>query len=220
MIELPRPSHRDGNGDGDGNGPVVRPDGVYEYLGPDVIATVKEETIGLQGMKIDRMYFDRFAEAVRADRLITTAVEAGQWDRVIDHVNREVFDKPEEFYTLAKLRQAAAVDRRLTLREILEHALGLVPRLKSKDELLEEEFAKFVVEHTPRRPASIPAIKNYFKAYAADGYVRHVIDQRRFAGLATHASFSTGDLRQVPERFRDLVPQYIRDYISLNQFMA
>ena len=219
VIELPRPSQRDVDGNGDGNGPVIRTDGVYEYLGPDVIETVKEETIGLQGMKIDRMYFDRFAEAVRADRLITTAVEAGQWDRVIDHVNREVFDKPEEFYTLAKLRQAAAVDRRLTLREILEHALGLVPRLKSKDELLEEEFAKFVVEHTPRRPASIPAVKNYFKAYAADGHVRHAIDQRRFASLATHASFSTGDLRQVPERFRDLVPQYIRDYISLNQFM-
>ena len=137
VIALPRPGRRDVDGGGDGAEPVVLPDGVYQYLGPDVIATVKEETIGLQGMKIDRMYFDRFAETVRADRLITSAVEAGQWDRVIDYVNREVFDKPEEFYTLARLRHAAAVDRRLTLREILEHALGLVPRLKSKDELLE-----------------------------------------------------------------------------------
>ena len=34
-------------------------------------------------------------------------------------MNREVFDKPEEYYTLDKLRKAAAVDRRLTLREIL-----------------------------------------------------------------------------------------------------
>ena len=77
-----------------------------------------------------------------------------------------------------------------------------------------------MTEHTPRRPASIPAIKNYFKAYAANGYVRHAVDQRRFASLATNASFSTNDLRQVPKRFRDLVPQYIRDYISLNQFMS
>ena len=150
VIKLTRPSQANGNG------PIVQPDGVYQYLGRDVIATVKEEAIGLQGMKIDRMYFDRFAETVRADRLITSAVEAGQWDRVIDHVNREVFDKPEEFYTLARLRHAAAVDRRLPLREILEHALGLVPHLKSKDELLEEEFAKFVAEHTPRLPESIP----------------------------------------------------------------
>ena len=111
------------------------------------------------------------------------------------------------------------MDRRLTLREILEHVLGLVPRLKSKDDLLEEEFAKFVAEHTPRRPESVAAIKNYFKAYAANGYVRHAVDERRFASLATNASFSTGDLRQVPRRFRYLVPQYIRDYISLNQFV-
>ena len=67
------------------------------------------------------------------------------------------------------------MDRRLTLREILEHVLGLVPRLKSKDELLEEEFAKFVADHTPRRPESIPAIKSYFKAYAANGFVRHAV---------------------------------------------
>ena len=49
--------------------------------------------------------------------------------------------------------------------------------------------------------------------------VRHAVDERRFANLATNASFSTNDLRQVPEEFRDLVPQYIRDYISLNQFV-
>ena len=217
VIVLPRPGTAS-RGKDDGQPPVVI-DGVYQYLGPDVIATVKEETIGLQGMKIDRMYFDQFAETVRADRFITGAVEVGQWDRVIDYVNREVFDKPEEFYSLAKLRHATAVDRRLTLREILEHVLGFVPRLKSKDELLEEEFAKFVADHTPRRPESIAAIKTYFKAYAANGYVRHAIDERRFATLATNASFSASDLLQVPKRFRDLVPQYIRDYISLNQFV-
>ncbi len=194
-------------------------DGVYEYPGPDIIASVEEEVIGYAGMKIDRMYFDRFAQTVRTDGFIAGAVDMGQWDRVIDYVNREVFDRPEEYYSLAKLRKAAAVDRRLTLREILEHVLGLVPRLKSKDELLEEEFAKFVADHTPRRPESIPAIKSYFKAYAANGFVRHAVDERRFANLATNASFSTNDLRQVPKKFRGLVPQYIRDYISLNQFV-
>ena len=75
-------------------------------------------------MKIDRMFFNRFAETVREDETIAKAVEAGQWDLVIDYVNREVFDKPEEYYTLDKLRKAAAVDRRLTLREILERSLA------------------------------------------------------------------------------------------------
>ncbi len=50
-------------------------------------------------------------------------------------MDREVFDKPEEYYTLDKLRKAAAVDRRLTLREILEKVFGLIPRFKFRDEL-------------------------------------------------------------------------------------
>jgi len=39
--------------------------------------------------------------------VIAQAIEAGRWNRAIDNVNQEVFDKPEDYYTLAKLRQAA-----------------------------------------------------------------------------------------------------------------
>ena len=102
-------------------------------------------------MKIDRMMFDRFADRVREDATVKEAVEAGQWDRVVDYVNREVFDKPEEYYNLDKLRKAAAVDRRLTLREILERVFNFIPSFKPRDELLEEEFAKFVAQHEPSR---------------------------------------------------------------------
>jgi hypothetical protein len=120
------------------------------------------------------------------------SIEAGQWDRVIDFVNKEVFDKPEEFYSLEKLRKAAAVDRRLTLREILEKIFGLIPRFKSKDELLEEEFAKFVADAKPDEPAeieAIPAMKTFFKAYASSDQVRHIIESGELTDLATNPVF-------------------------------
>ena len=129
-------------------GPVVQPT-IYEHTESDILATMEVETIGYEGMKIDWMFFDRFADMVREDEIIAKAVEGGRWDQVIDYVNREVFDKSDDYYTLAKLRRAAAVDRRLTLREILEKVFGLIPGFKSKDELLEEEFAKFVADHKP-----------------------------------------------------------------------
>ena len=94
VLKLPRP----GSGSGGGTGPVVV-DGTYEHLGADIIASVREETIGYEGMKIDRMLFEKFGDTVRKDETIADAVMAGQWDRVIDYVNREVFDKPEEYYT-------------------------------------------------------------------------------------------------------------------------
>ena len=108
-------------------------------------------------------------------------------------MNREVFDKPEEFYTLDKLRKAAAVDRRLTLREILEKVFGLIPRFKSKDELL-------------------------VKAYVASDQVRRIIESKDFTVLATHPMFSTRDFKAVPAKYRALVPEYVKDYVSVNQF--
>lgn len=218
VLKLPPPRVR-GDDEGGGEGPVVV--GVdYEHLGADILATLKEEVIGDEGMKIDRMFFEKFEDVVRADDTIAAAVEAGQWDRVIDYVNREVFDKPEEYYTLDKLRKAAAVDRRLTLREILEKVFGLIPRFKSKDELLEEEFAKFVADYKPDEATAIPAIKTYFKAYVTSGRVRDIIDSRQFTDLATNPVFSTRDFKAVPPRYRTLVPEYVKDYVSLNQFAA
>jgi type I restriction enzyme R subunit len=218
VLKLPRPQGKNREGEG-GDGPVVV-GGAYEHPGEDILSSMRVEEIGYEGMKIDRMFFEKFEGIVRENEKIAAAVEAGQWDRVIDYVNREVFDKPEEYYTLDKLRKAATVDRRLTLREILEKIFGLIPRFKSKDELLEEEFAKFVADTKPEEAAAIPAIKTYFKAYVTSDQVRHIIESRHFTDLATNPVFSTRDFRAVPEKYRTLIPEYVKDYVSLNQFAA
>ena len=221
VIKLPRPKGKGGDGGGGGGGTgsgrVPYP---YEHLGADILSMVKEEVIGFDGMKIDRMFFERFEDTVRENQIVAAAVEAGQWDRVIDYVNREVFDKPEEYYTLDKLRKAAAVDRRLTLREILEKIFGLIPSFKSKDELLEEEFAKFVADTKPEEAESIQAIKTFFKAYITSDQVRHIIEEKHFTDLATNPVFSTRDFKAVPEKYRTLIPEYVKDYVPLNQFSA
>jgi len=218
VLKLPRPQ---GKGRDDrGRVGASAFDGAYEHFGEDVIASLKVETIGYQGMKIDRMFFERFEDTVRENDFIARSVEAGQWDRVIDYVNREVFDKPEEYYTLDKLRKAAAVDRRLTLREILEKIFGLIPRFKSKNELLEEEFAKFIAVTRPTEAEALPAIKTFFKAYITDNQVRHIIETKHFTDLATNPVFSTRDFRAVPKKYRALVPEYVKDYVPLNQFAA
>jgi len=162
----------------------------------------------------------RFEDTVRQNDFIAASVETGKWDRVIDYVNREVFDKPAEYYSLDKLRHAAAVDRRLTLREILEKIFGLIPGFKSKDELLEEEFAKFVADYKPTEAEAIPALKTYFKAYVSSDQVRHIIESGQLTDLATNPSFSTRDFKAVPAKYRKLIPEYVKDYVSLNQFVA
>lgn len=217
ILKLPKPK---GKGKGITGDPPVTEIETYEHLGADILESIKEETVGYQGMKIDRMFYEKFEDTIRENTTIAQAVEAGQWDKVIDYVNREVFDKPNEYYTLDKLRKAAAVDRRLGLREILEKIFGLIPRFKSKDELLEEEFSKFVADFNPQEAEAIPAIKNFFKAYICNGQIRYIIDSGELTDLATNAFFSTRDLRAVPSKYRTLIPDYIKDYVPLNQFTS
>jgi type I restriction enzyme, R subunit len=214
VLKLPKPKGKSSDA-GTGGGAALES---YDHLGGDIIASMRVEQIGAEGMKIDRMFFEKFGETMRDNETIAKAVEAGEWDQVIDYVNREVFDKPDEYYTLDKLRKAAAVDRRLTLREILEKIFGLIPRFKSRDELLEEEFAKFVSDYKPDEAEAIPAIKSYFKAYVTSGRVRDIIDAKDFADLATNPVFSTRDFRAVPRKYRAIIPEYVKDYVSLNQF--
>ncbi|AWM10686.1 DEAD/DEAH box helicase family protein [Bradyrhizobium symbiodeficiens] len=219
IIKLPRAiSGTDETGGEPGGGSSTV--GIYEHLDDDILLTLKEEDIGHGGMRIDREFYAKFEDVVRENFFVAASVEAGEWDRVIDYLNREIFDKPSEYYSLEKLRKAAGVDRRLTLREILEKIFGLIPRFKSRDDLLEEEFSKFVADYKPDEATAIPAIKNYFKAYAASDQIRYIIESGQLTDLATNPIFSTREFKAVPAKYRKLIPEYVKDYVSLNQFVT
>lgn len=219
VLKLPKPKAQPGADIDVGVGVAAISDS-YDHLGADLLTSIKEVAVGGEGMKIDRMFYEKFEETVRENNFIATHVEAGQWDKVIDYVNKEVFDKPNEFYSLEKLRKAAGVDRRLGVREIIEKILGFIPHYKTKDELLEEEFAKFVADRKLSDAKLMPALKQYFKAYATDSRVRSVIDSKRFTEFYTSSSFAMADFKAVPLEYRMLIPEYIKDYVPLNQFLA
>lgn len=222
VLKLPRPGTDEGNGEGGGT--TVGPNGEYIHGGNDNIAHLAEEPVGAQGMKIDRMFFESFESTVKADAYLQQQVENEQWDQAIDYVTTHLLDKPAEFYSLDKLRRAAGVDRRLTLREILEKIFGLIPYFKGKDELLEDEFQKFLLDQPPEalnsHAAAIVAMKYFFKAYATDGRLRDIIDKGRLTDLNVNPAFSMADFKAVPKEWRDKIPEYVKDYVPLNQFMA
>ncbi|MHB1291852.1 MAG: DEAD/DEAH box helicase family protein [Sulfuricella sp.] len=220
VLRLPRP----GTGEGqDTGGGTIGPSGEYIYGGADAVASFAEEPVGAQGMKIDRMFFEGFENTVKADPILQGQVENEQWDQAIDYINTQLFDKPAEFYTLDKLRRAAGVDRRLTLREILEKIFGLIPYFKAKDELLDDEFQKFLLdastEDIEKQADKIVAMKYYFKAYATDGRLRDIIDKKRLTDLNVNPTFGMTDFKAVPKEWRDKIPEYVKDYVPLNQFM-
>ena len=181
---------------------------------------LKEEQVGYEGMKVDRMLFRKFEDRITTDDIIKKHVELGNWDEVVSHVQSEIFNRPEEYFNLEKLRKAARVDRRLSVREVVEKIFGIIPKFKSKDELLEEEFDKFVSIHPPGEDVNVRAMKYFFKAYVVDQDIRRIIQSKDFQSLHTHATMTIDQYKAVNPDFRQLIPRYIDDYVNTDQFAA
>jgi type I restriction enzyme R subunit len=238
VLKLPRPGSGTPAGNGEegtgtgvggtgagGNGGVAE-DGSYHHTAGDTITDKVETQIGFQGMKVDRMFFEKFEDVVKADPVIAERVSEGQWDQAIDYISTELFDKPNEYFNLEKLRRAAGVDRRLGLREILEKAFGFITGFKSKDDLLEEEFDKFLLDQqnatgfsADSTASAVQAMKYYFKAYATDHQLRDIIETGRLTSLNVYPAFGMSDFKAVPPAWRTRIPEYVKDYVPLNQFM-
>ncbi|WP_375417011.1 DEAD/DEAH box helicase family protein [uncultured Hymenobacter sp.] len=193
--------------------------GSYETTEADGVRTLEEQFIGLEGMKVDRMFFEKFEDQVKADEVLRRQVETGQWEQATEYLVKTFFDKPQEYFNLEKLRRAAGVDRRLSVREVLEKAFGRIPSFKSKDELLEEEFDRFVLDYKPADAEHIVAMKYFFKAYITDGRLRTILADGHLTDLNTNPSFGMADYKAVPAGWRNIIPTYIKDYVPLNRFL-
>lgn len=215
VIKLPPINKGESGNGGDGPKPALG----YEYIDPDVLKVMEEKAIGLQGMKIDRMFFEQFEDKLRTDEFIKDYVQKRSWDSLISYLNENVMNKPEYFFTLDKLRKAAGVDRRISLREVVEKAFGIIPGFKTKDQLLEEEFEKFILDKKPSNPKDIIPMKYFFKAYITNDSVRSTIESKDLTQLNVNPSFNIKDYKAVPKEWREIIPEYIKDYVPLNNFM-
>ncbi len=206
-------------GDGpDGTGSVTRP-ATYEHFDPDEVVSQVEQQIGLDGMRIDRELFRKFEDQARSDKTLAELVEQQNWEAATRHVIEELFDKPSEYFNLEKLRRAAGVDRRISVRELIEKTFGFIPKFKSKAELIEDEFQKFLTDQKPEEADRIREMRYFFEAYIRDATVRAKIDAGHFADLNVNPTFTTRDLKEVPATWRKRIPEYIKDYVSLNPFL-
>jgi type I restriction enzyme R subunit len=221
-LNLPAPSAMpllSGGRDGPGTSTVTGGRGIYEHFAPDNVVSQVETQIGGDGMRIDRELFGKFENAARADTKLAELVAQQHWEAATRHVIEEIFDKPSEFYSLEKLRRAAGVDRRISVRELIEKAFGFISGFKSKAELIEDEFQKFLADQQPKEADRIREMRYFFEAYIRDAHVRAKVDAGHFADLNVNPAFTTRDLREVPAPWRKRIPEYIKDYVSLNPFL-
>jgi type I restriction enzyme R subunit len=191
-----------------------------EVFDPDKVKELREETIGLEGMKVDRKLFEKARQELQGDEDIKSAVEKEQWDKAVNMVRDKYEDKPQLFLNLEKIRKSENLDRRISWREFLERIFGFIDKFKDKNELLEEECEKFISIYKPESKYVLH-IKNFMKAYIADEYFRNEINNERIP--RTYAGFSIDEFREI-DGLRDgglgkTIIEYVKDYVPVNQFM-
>ena len=184
---------------------------------PDPLKTFNEKAVGVEGMKVDRKLFEKFEDTIKADPFIKEKYEQGDMKAVEEYVKTEIFDKPQEFYNLEKLRKSAKIDRRISLREVMDKIFGRLDKFKNKDELLEEEFEKFISIYKPDSKYYYP-IKNFLKAYITDNEIREIVESKEYGRFATNPKVSMGDFKEL-NGFREVIPEYVKDYVSVNTYM-
>jgi type I restriction enzyme R subunit len=188
----------------------------YENYNPDPLKSMLEKEIGPQGMRVDRELFERFEEQVKSNEIVKEKFEMGSIEEAEEYIKNEIFNKPEEYFNLEKLRKAIKLDRRISLREILEKIFGRITKFKNKDELLEEEIGKFILIYKPENKF-IHSIRDFIKAYITDMEIRDIMETGEFGRLATNPRFSMEDLKEL-DGWRTPVIEYIKDYVPLNTF--
>lgn len=214
VLKLPKP------GFGDSTDSEVRePSGNdgYDSSRSDQITKLEHSIIGPDGMKIDRMYFEKFEKTIIEHPVLKEQAEAGKWDELMAYLEKHVLDKPDEYFTLEKLRSSIQIDRRVSMREIIEKIFGMIPYFKTKNELLDEEFDKFDSRYLPKEEYFTYA-KTVFKAYILDAEFRAIIDNKDFALL--NISPYGEAFKKLPPELRSAIPEYIKDFVPLNKFAA
>lgn len=201
-------------------GPVGTPVNIskVESTIEDPMKSIKEIKIGPQGMKIDRKLFEKFEHEVKNDKKAKTYYEQGDLDSAEEYVRNEIFEKPEEYFNLEKIRKVIKADRRISLREIIQKIFGGISEFKSKNQLLEEEFDKFVSIYKPDSEKAL-SIKNFLKAYITDPEFRDIIDKNQVQRLSTYSGFSLSDMSELGKEWKKQIPEYVKDYVTLNTFM-
>lgn len=215
IIKLPKPSSK---GADVNTPPVERGDG-YENMAPDPLVYLKETVIGYEGMKIDRMFFDKFEETVKEDPVAKEQYEQGNYQAVISYIDDKIMNKPNEYYTWDKLRRAIGSDRRITTKEILDKIFGVLPFFKSKKELVQDEFEGYMLTRT------IPQdkywdVKQFFETYITDKDVRRTIEDGEYQLLGTEVStYTMADLKSLGRGNMLNIVDYVNDNVNVSRFM-
>ena len=188
---------------------------------PDPLKMMEIMTFEGNIMRVDReLYMSRFEntikEASQKEKEFKEAIESGDYEQMEQFVKERIFNKPEDYFTLERIRRGYKADRHISLWEIMDKILGRIPRFKSKDELAQEEFEKYLV-NSDVKPELYYEAREFFRNYLIDENFRVAVnlkDFNKYAGNPTMLEV----FQKLGKDYISQIPEYIKDNVKLNTF--
>jgi type I restriction enzyme R subunit len=123
-----------------------------------------------------------------------------------------------------KTLTSATVIRLVLRTKNARRVLFLVDRLELEDQALKAftNYLKpdYTIYYPPGEDVNIRALKYFFKAYIVDNEIRKIIEAKDFHALQTNPTLTISQFKAVSAKCRDVLPMYIKDYVSLDKFVA
>ena len=185
----------------------------------DSLVYFDENSVGSDGMKIDRKFYQSFEDKVQNDENAQEIIKEGDEDKLERYLRDNILDRPNEYFTVKKLERALGLDRRLSIKEIVQYLLGNITHYKDRQELLNDEFENFLLlnnSELSQYSEEMPYIEAIFEAYLTDPFIRQAVRDKQFQFIINSPLAS--DLRATKSvRIKGTgLLDYMNDYVAVN----
>jgi len=174
-----------------------------------------------QGMRIDREMFRKFKEELQADKEFTDLYGTDR-TAALDYLKNRVFDKPNHFMNLDKIRSFFKLDRKLSLGEALDIVMDQIETPKSKSEIIHDAFNDAVLTKNLTNNLIDDKIFHLayrlFDAYISSTAVQKAIDEHTYGNLDHTNQLSLEEYIQLHHAgVAEPLVNYITDYIDITK---
>ena len=194
-----------------GNPPVIE---IYNE-NEDPITGMNEIQIAQQGMKIDIELYKSLQKDLTQDEFLKDLVNKQKFDEAIKYFEEKYLNQSTNNYSIDKMRISLGLDRKPTSLEILLHAFGHIDYIKSKKDLIEEEFEKFDNEFHPSED-QFDNSRYIFETLLIDKRFRDILESGALPQLSDHPSYET--YINLSKELKDAIPAFIKSKVNLEMF--
>jgi len=217
VTEFPPKIIDDGGGEG-GSGSHVAGVDLDEL---DKLHNKTTTIVGGQGMRIDREMFRKFKEELQADKEFTELYDTNR-EEALDYLKNKVFDKPNHFMNLDKIRSFFKLDRKLSLGEALDIVMDQIEKPKLKAEIVHDGFNDAILTKNLTNKLTDDTIFHLayqlFDAYISSPAVQTAIDEQRYGNLDHTNQLSLEEyIRLHHAGVAEPLVAYIKDYIDITK---